>query len=89
MVRILGAHLDTSLNFKYHCEKQAKKAMLNYLNIRNIRKLLDKSSCETLVTSLVIFHLDYCNAILYGIPEIRLVSYREYRICQQNWSSDA
>ena len=70
--RILGAHLDTSLTFKLHCEKQAKKAMINYVNIRNIRKYLNKGMCETLVLSLVITHLDYCNSILYGVPDITI-----------------
>ena len=32
-VRILGAFFNQSLNFKDHCEKQARKALMNYLNI--------------------------------------------------------
>ena len=71
-VRILGVFFDQSLNFKYHSEKQAKKALMNYLNIPNIRKYLERSSCETLVLTLVMSHLDYCNSLLYGIPEITL-----------------
>lgn len=37
--------------------------MINYLRIKSIRKYLTKAATETLVLSLVISHLDYCNAI--------------------------
>ena len=43
--------------------------MLNYFKIKSIRKYLTKEATETLVLSLVISHLDYCNVILYGISQ--------------------
>ena len=50
--------------------------MLNYLNIRNICKFLDHGTCQILVLSLVISHLDYCNSLLYGLPEITLKKFQ-------------
>jgi hypothetical protein len=43
--------------------------MLNYFRIKNIRKYLTEDATKILVLSLVISHLDYCNAILAGISE--------------------
>ena len=41
--------------------------MLSFFRIQNIRKFPTQDATETLVLSLVISHLDYCNVILYGI----------------------
>ena len=68
-VRYLGAYLDETLNLKVHIKTKCRAAMLNYLRIKSIRKYLTKNATETLVLSLVISHLDYCNAILYGVAE--------------------
>ena len=84
-VRILGAFFGQSLNFRDHCEKQAKKALMNYLNICKIRKYLDRSTCETLVLALVMSHLDYCNAILYGVPDTTLRKLQ--RVQNMSWCS--
>ena len=45
---------------------------MNFLRIRNMRRLLTADTCETLVLSLCISHLDYGNEILYGLPDITL-----------------
>jgi len=46
--------------------------MINFLRIKRIRQYLTKQATEILVLSLVISHLDYCNAILYGIADHEL-----------------
>ena len=71
-VRCLGMTLDSNLNFKSHCINQSRKAMLNYIHIRNIRQYLDRETCEILVNALIISHLDYGNAILFGTPSVTL-----------------
>jgi hypothetical protein len=71
-IRYLGAFLDESLNFKDHIKRKCRTAMLNYFKIKSIRKYLTKEAAETLVLSLVISHLDYCNIILYGISQNEL-----------------
>ncbi len=71
-IRYLGAFLDETLNFKEHIKRKCRSAMLNYFKIKNIRKFLTRDATETLVLSLVISHLDYCNVILYGISQCEL-----------------
>ena len=46
--------------------------MWNIQRIKQIRNLLTKEACETLIVGLVISHLDYANSMLIGIPECEL-----------------
>ena len=44
--------------------------MLNSQHIKNIRHLLTQDPMETLVLGIVMSHLDYCNRILMGLPDV-------------------
>ena len=44
--------------------------MANFFRIRGIRKYLNRDACQTLLLGLCISHLDYANAILYGLPDV-------------------
>ena len=68
-VKYLGGHLDKNLTFKDHITKKCRAAMINYNMIKSIRKVLTKETCTTLVITLCISHLDFGNALLYGLPE--------------------
>ena len=46
--------------------------MINYFKIRSIRPLLDVPTTAHLCLSLCISHLDYCNSVLYGLPDTTL-----------------
>ena len=50
----------------------SSEQIINYLHIRNIHQLLTDTACETLLLSLYISHLDYANALLYGLPAITI-----------------
>ena len=69
MIRYLGVYLDANLNYKHHVTKKCKAAMLNYFKIKSIRPLLDVKTMARLCLSLCISHLDYCNSVLYGLPD--------------------
>ena len=43
--------------------------MLNFLRIKSIRHLVDEEKTASLCLSLCISHLDYCNSLLYGLPD--------------------
>ena len=38
-------------------------------NIGSIRSILYNDTCAQLIQSLVTVRLDYCNSILYGLPD--------------------
>ena len=72
LIRYLGVWMDSNLNLKIHATKKCQVAMINFIKIRNIRHLLDANTTESLCLSLCISHLDYCNAVLYGLPDITI-----------------
>ena len=76
-IKYLRAWLDAQLTFKEHTtKKKCQTAIINYLCIRNISHLLTDSTCETLLLSLCISHLDYAYALLYGLPAITLSKFQ-------------
>ena len=68
-IKYLGTDLDSSLSFKQHILRKCRSALANYSKIRSIRRYLTKETCETLVVSLCLSHIDYNNAILANLPE--------------------
>ena len=68
-IRYLGANLDQSLTFHDFISTKCKKAMFNLKRIAAIRKFIDMNTCNQLMVSLVITHLDYANSILFGSTE--------------------
>ena len=67
MVCYLGCYLDSTLSFTDHVRTKYKAAIINIIQIRNI-KYLNRATMHTFIKSLVISHLDYSNSILAGIP---------------------
>ena len=72
VIRYLGVWLNSTLNFKTHVTKECKMALLNFLRIRCIHHLLTEDATSSLVLSLCVSHLDYCNSVLYGLPDITI-----------------
>ena len=53
----------------YHIRQKCKNAMLSIYKTRNLRRYLSMEACQVFIHSLVFSHLDYCNSLLYGLPE--------------------
>ncbi len=67
-VRNLDVIFDDHLTFKDHVAKTAKSCRFEIHNIRKIRPFLTEHAAQLLVQALVISRLDYCNALLAGLP---------------------
>ncbi len=67
-VRNLGLIFDDQLTFKEHIAKTARSCRFALYNIRKIRPFLTEHAAQLLVQALVISRLDYCNALLAGLP---------------------
>ena len=70
VVRQLGVFLDWNLNFKHHIITKCTSAMASLAKIKGVRNYLTKEAVETLVLSMAILHLDYCNGILTLVPDV-------------------
>ena len=68
-VKYLGGGLDHNLNFQQHIGYACQKAMGNFFKICSIRQYLNREACKILTLGSCISHLDYSNAMLYGLPE--------------------
>ncbi len=67
-VRNLGVIFDDQLTFKEHIAKTARSCRFALHNIRKIRPFLTEHDAQLLVQALVVSRLDYCNALLAGLP---------------------
>ena len=71
-VRNLGSWFDQYLSMTPHINKICKAASFHIYNIRRIRKYLNNDATQTLVHSIVIGRLDYCNSLLYKVPAVHM-----------------
>ena len=68
-VRNLGSWFDAHIRMKVHVGKICSKAFHGLYSIRQIRKFLTVQSTKTLIHAFVSSHLDYRNALLFGLPK--------------------
>ncbi len=66
--RNLGVVIDDQLSFTDHIATTARSCRFALYNIRKIRPFLSEQAAQVLVQALVLSRLDYCNALLAGLP---------------------
>jgi hypothetical protein len=67
--RNLGVIFDKSLSMSEQVNKICQVCYIEIRKIASIRHYLTTEATKTLVTSLVLSRLDYCNSALVGIPQ--------------------
>ena len=70
--RNLRAWLDHKLTMSTHITQTCSSASYHLHNIRQIRKYLSWDSTENLIHAFITGRVDYCNSLLYGLPERQL-----------------
>ena len=71
-VKNLGVWFDSNLSMVDHITKTYSAAFYYLYNIRRIRKYLTKEYKETLIHASIFSCLDYCNSLLFGVPDCHL-----------------
>ena len=71
-VKNLGVWLDSNLSMVEHITKASSAAFFHLYNIRSVREYLSKENTETLIHAFVSSRIDYCNSLLYGVPNCHL-----------------
>ena len=69
LVRNLGAMFDSQLIMAPHVKSVVKKSSFHLRNIGKARRVLTEDATKTVMQSLVMSRLDYCNALLIGIQQ--------------------
>ena len=67
--RNLGVIFDSHLNLESHINSVCRSAYFHLRNIRTIRNMLTDDACSQLIHALVTVRIDYCNSLLYGLPD--------------------
>ena len=67
-VRNLGIILDSTLSFQSHIKSVTKSAFFHLKNISRLCPSLSDSVAETLIHAFISSRLDYCNGVLFGLP---------------------
>ena len=80
-VKSLGVVLDKYLSMNEHVSNVCKACYYHLCNIGRIRKYLSFESCELLVNALITSRLDYCNALLYNLPNCLLNRLQRIQNC--------
>ncbi len=60
--------IDDQLTFSDHIAKTARSCRFALFNIKKIRPFLSEHASQLRVQALVLSRLDYCNALLAGLP---------------------
>ena len=68
LVRNLGVLLDSDMSLEEHVNSICRTAYYHLHNIGKIRGYLDKVTAEQLIQAFVTTRLDYCNSLLFSIP---------------------
>ena len=78
VVRNIGVMMDTHASMGAHVNNVSRTAYYHLYNICRIMCYLSQSAAEQLVHAFITSKLDYCNALLCGIPS--LLTQKQQRI---------
>ena len=67
-VRDLGVMLDADFTFRTHVTSTVRACFAALRRIRSVKRSVPRSCLLTLIRSLIITKLDYCNSVLAGTP---------------------
>ena len=68
----LGVVLDFSLSFRSHLDSIVKTCSFHIHNLYMIKDIVNMKNLITLVHSLIISKVDYCNYLFIGLPNVIL-----------------
>ena len=71
-VRDIGVWLDSAMAMAKNVSRVCQMAYCQLRSIARIRRSLATIACRTIVHALVMSRLDYCNAVLCGLPDAQL-----------------
>ena len=80
-VRNLGVLFDSALTMESQVASVAKTCYYQIRNIGKIRSCITSDACKIPVHALVTSRLDYCNALLYGLPQTMLKRLQRVQNC--------
>ena len=71
-VRDLGVLLDNALSLNNQISANVKSCFFQLRQLKHVRKSLTRENVKTLLHAFVTSRIDYCNALLVGLPQYQL-----------------
>ena len=71
-VRDIGVWFESTMSMAKNVSRVCQMAYCQLRCIARIRRSITTAACRTIVHALVMSRLDYCNALLYGLPDAQL-----------------
>jgi hypothetical protein len=71
-VRDLGVFIDAGLTMHQFVNVIVSRCFAALRQLRTVRRYVSASVMQSLVTSLILTRLDYCNSVLFGLPAIQI-----------------
>ena len=71
--RNLGVIMDSLFYMEDHVTSVCRSCYFHLRNIGSIRQYLDPDTAAQIIHSFITSRLDYCNALLYGLPDYLLL----------------
>ena len=68
----LGVVLDSLLSFRSHIDSIVKTCNFHIHNLYMIKAFVNRKNLVTLVHSLIVSKVDYCNSLFIGLPNVIL-----------------
>ena len=68
-VKNLGVIFDDNLNMTKHVDRTVRAAFFKLREIAYYRRFLTVDSLKTLIHAYITSRLDYCNSVLFGLPD--------------------
>ena len=68
----LGVILDSSLSFRSHIDFTVKTCNFHICNLYMIKDFMNRKNLVTLVHSLIVSKVDYCNSLFIRLPNVIL-----------------
>ena len=65
---VIGVYIDSDLSMHSHVQRTVSRCFATLRHLRTIRRQVPTTVFQSLVIALVLPHLDYCNSVLYGLP---------------------
>ena len=72
MVRDLGVIIDCKLSMVHQINSTLKSCFFFIRQLGKLRPSINTDTAKTIAVSLILSRLDYCNALLYGLPDTQL-----------------
>ena len=80
-VKNLGFSLDSTLSFDFHISDLCRGLYLQLRRLGQIRPYVSTDSAKTLAVAMILSRIDYCNALLGGLPEDKIARLQRVQNC--------